>query len=319
MEEHQPIIVRRIKRGGGGHGGAWKVALADFTTAMMAFFMVLWLTASTTPKQKAAIEAYFKDPVGFISGGSPNPIDLKGSASVAQQSSADQAPRRIQIPQAQVKSMADTLERQKMQQLMAQIKKKIDQDKTLQKFKNQLLIDITDQGLRIQIVDSSGRPMFDSGSAELKYYSEDLLFALAKPLSRIDNKISITGHTDSTPYEGRPGYTNWELSADRANTARRALVAGGVRPDQIARVVGLADSVPLDSDNPRAPINRRISIIVLNKKAAETIQKNAAGSGTFDPHKPTPAQSKKAMKSLEEGTWFDKMPGQTKQSNGVQW
>lgn len=316
MEDRQPIIVKRVKKGGGHHGGSWKVALADFTTAMMAFFMVLWLTSTTSPKQKAAIQAYFKDPVGFVSGGSPNPIDLKGSASVAQQSSADQAPRKIQIPQAQVKQMADTLERQKLKQLMATIKQKINSDKTLQKFKNQLLIDMTDQGLRIQIVDSSGRPMFDSGSAQLKYYSEDLLFALAKPLSKLDNEISITGHTDSTPYEGRPGYTNWELSADRANTARRALVAGGVRADQIARVVGLADSVPLDPNDPKAPINRRISIIVLNKKAEQAIKKNAGGSSLLDLHKPTPEQSKKAMKSLEEGTWFDNTK---KTSSSVQW
>ncbi len=318
MEDRQPIIVRRIKKGGGHHGGAWKVALADFTTAMMAFFMVLWLTASTNPKQRAAIEAYFKDPVGFISGGSPNPIDLKGSASVTPQSSADQAPHKIQIPQAKVKKMADTLEKNKLKQLMNRIKDKISKDKTLQKFKNQLLIDITDEGLRIQIVDSSGRPMFDSGSAELKYYSEDLLFALAKPLAKIDNEISITGHTDATPYVGRPGYTNWELSADRANTARRALVAGGVHPNQIARVVGLGDSVPLDTKNPTAPINRRISIIVLNKKTEENIKKNAGASGSLlEQKKSSPAEKKKALKSLEEGTWFDN--ADKKKSDSVQW
>ena len=308
MEDRQPIIVRRVKKVvGGHHGGAWKVAYADFVTAMMAFFLVLWLIATSTPKQRAAIEAYFHNPTGFVSGGSAHPIDLKGSASVVQQTSADQAPNQITIPEKTVTQLADTIEQRKMQDLLQDLKNKVDTDKTLQKFKDQLLIDITDEGLRIQIVDRSKRPMFDSGSDELKYYSEDLLFSLAKLLGKLPNKISITGHTDSSPYVGRPGYTNWELSADRANAARRALVAGGVSPDQIARVEGLGDSVPFDKSDPTAPVNRRISIIVLNKKTAENIQKNASAGGDapiIDLTKPTPDQSKKAEKSLKEGDWF---------------
>ncbi|MED5467043.1 MAG: OmpA family protein, partial [Pseudomonadota bacterium] len=183
---------------------------------------------------------------------------------------------------------------------------RIENSDTLQEFKDQLLLDITDEGLRIQIVDRSGRPMFDSGRDELKYYSQDILFELAKKLGSVDNKISITGHTDATPFSGRPGYTNWELSADRANTARRALVAGGVRLEQIARVVGLSDSVLFDKDNPTAPVNRRISIIVLNKKTADSIETGAGSSDQplIDLTRPTEEQEQQAREQLEDGDWF---------------
>src|SRR5690606_17044962 len=272
----KPIVIKRVKKVvGGHHGGSWKVAFADFATAMMAFFLVLWLTATATPEQKLAVESYFKDPVGFTEGGSPNPVDLEGSASVIEEATQDQEASTIQIEDEVVDELADTLEQRRMQELFQELQERIEQNQTLQEFKDQLLIDITDEGLRIQIVDRSGRPMFDSGRAELKYYSQDILFELAKTLGSVNNKLSITGHTDATPFSGRPGYTNWELSADRANTARRALVAGGVRLEQIARVVGLSDSVLFDKDNPVAPVNRRISIIVLNKKTAEGIESGA--------------------------------------------
>ncbi|MCS5560773.1 MAG: flagellar motor protein MotB, partial [Marinobacter nauticus] len=254
--EEQPIIIKRKKKVvGGHHGGSWKVAFADFATAMMAFFLVLWLTATASPEQKRAVEGYFKDPVGFTEGGSPNPVDLEGSASVIEESTQDQEASTIQIEDEVVDELADTLEQRRMRQLFQEFQERIENSDTLQEFKDQLLLDITDEGLRIQIVDRSGRPMFDSGRDELKYYSQDILFELAKKLGSVDNKISITGHTDATPFSGRPGYTNWELSADRANTARRALVAGGVRLEQIARVVGLSDSVLFDKDNPTAPVN----------------------------------------------------------------
>lgn len=304
--EEQPIIIKRKKVvAGGHHGGAWKVAFADFATAMMAFFLVLWLTATATPEQKRAVEGYFKDPIGYTDGGSPNVVDLGGSASVVDETREDVADSDVQIEDQAVEEMAQTLEQQKMEQLFQDLKDRIEQSKTLQDFKDQLLIDITSEGLRIQIVDRSKRPMFDSGRAELKYYSQDILFELAKTLSTVDNKLSITGHTDATPFNGRPGYTNWELSADRANTARRALVAGGVGSNQIARVVGLSDSVLFNKEDPQAPVNRRISIIVMNKKAAEGIQNSAgqADEPLIDLTAPSEEQKQGAMKSLEEGNW----------------
>ncbi len=214
--EEQPIIVKRKKKVvGGHHGGSWKVAFADFATAMMAFFLVLWLTATASPEQKLAVEGYFKDPVGFTEGGSPNPVDLEGSASVINESSEDIESSDIQIEDQVVEELSQSLEQQQMEELFQDLKDRIEQNETLQEFKDQLLIDITSEGLRIQIVDRSQRPMFDSGRDELKYYSQDILFELAKTLATVNNKLSITGHTDSTPFSGRPGYTNWELSADR--------------------------------------------------------------------------------------------------------
>ena len=305
--EEQPIIIKRKKVvAGGHHGGSWKVAFADFATAMMAFFLVLWLTATASPEQKKAVEGYFRDPVGFTEGGSPNPVDLEGSASVVNEASPDIESSQIQIEDEVVDELSETLEQRRMQELFQELKDRIEQNQTLQEFKDQLLIDITDEGLRIQIVDRSGRPLFDSGRAELKYYSQDILFELAKTLGSVNNKLSITGHTDSTPFSGRPGYTNWELSADRANTARRALVAGGVRQQQIARVVGLSDSVLFDNEDPNAPVNRRISIIVLNKKTVDNIQSTAGQSDEplIDLTQPTEAEREAARERLESGEWL---------------
>jgi chemotaxis protein MotB len=226
---------------------------------------------------------------------------------VIQESTQDVAPNQIQLKDETVDQLSETLEQRRMQELFQELQDRIEQSETLKEFKDQLLIDITDEGLRIQIVDRSGRPMFDSGRAELKYYSQDILFELADTLGTVNNRLSITGHTDSTPFSGRPGYTNWELSADRANTARRALVAGGVRPEQIARVVGLSDSVLFDKENPRAPVNRRISIIVLNKKTADDIQSGASRSDKplIDLTQPSEEQQQDAMKQLEGDDWFN--------------
>lgn len=309
--EEQPIIIKRKKKVvGGHHGGSWKVAFADFATAMMAFFLVLWLTATASPEQKLAVEGYFKDPVGFVEGGARSPVDLGGSASVINEATQDIESSPVQIQDEVVDQLADTLEQRRMEQLFQDLQERIEQSETLQEFKDQLLIDITDEGLRIQIVDRSGRPMFDSGRAELKYYSQDILFELARTLGSVNNKLSITGHTDATPFVGRPGYTNWELSADRANTARRALVAGGVRIQQIARVVGLSDSVLFDKENPTAPVNRRISIIVLNKKAADSIETGAGRSDQplIDLTRPTEEQQQEARERLERGDWFEERP-----------
>lgn len=305
--EEQPIIIKRKKVvAAGHHGGSWKVAFADFATAMMAFFLVLWLTATASPEQKQAVEGYFRDPVGFTEGGSPNPVDLEGSASVVNEASLDIEPARIRIKDQVVDELAESLEQRRMEELFQALKQQIKRDATLQEFKDQLLIDITDEGLRIQIVDRSGRPMFDSGRAELKYYSQDILFKLAKTLASVNNTLSITGHTDATAFGGRPGYTNWELSADRANTARRALVAGGVHQQQIARVIGLSDSVLFNKQDPTAPVNRRISIIVLNSKTVDSIR-----SGAGQPDQPLidltrPAEEgaqEAARERLESGEW----------------
>lgn len=320
--EDQPIIIKRVKKvTGGHHGGSWKVAFADFATAMMAFFLVLWLTAGTTPEVRQAVEGYFKDPIGYTEGGSRHPIDLGGSPSIEPAQSAQDDVPKMEREVETIEEAADNVELRRMEQLLADVKKQIEQSETLSQFRDQLLLDITEEGLRIQIVDRSNRPMFDSGSAQLKYYSEDILFELAKPLSRVPNKISITGHTDSTPFVGKAGYSNWELSSDRANTARRALIAGAVAEQQIARVVGLADSVLFDRELPTAPVNRRIAIIVLNREAADDLQKKAGGNDDIiDVSGATaPDRSDQAQDSLEDGDWLDAVEERQVDPNEVQW
>ena len=302
MEDLPPIIVKKIIKKAGHHGGAWKVAFADFATAMMAFFLVLWLSASTSPEQKEAIEGYFKDPVGFVEGGSPNPVDLDGSAAVVVTSSADQQDTDIKFEDDVIEDLAEDIEQQRLQELKDVLETKIDQNETLHEFKEQLLLDITPEGLRIQIVDQSKRPMFDSGKSELKFYSEDILIELAKTISQVPNKISLTGHTDAQPFLGREGYTNWELSTDRANAARRAMVAGGIAETQVSRVVGLASSVLFDNDDALAAVNRRIAIIVLNRKAEDEIARNAGvrEAGVSE-------KTKENDRKLEGGGWFDEV------------
>tara|TARA_R100000322_G_scaffold156083_3_gene115452 strand:- start:1931 stop:2890 length:960 start_codon:yes stop_codon:yes gene_type:complete len=318
--EDQPIIIKRVKKvAAGHHGGSWKVAFADFATAMMAFFLVLWLTAGTSPEVREAVEGYFQDPIGYTEGGSRHPIDLGGSPSIEPAQSAEDDVPKMEREVETIEEVADNVELRRMEQLLADVKKQIEQSETLREFRDQLLLDMTEEGLRIQIVDRSNRPMFDSGSAQLKYYSEDILFELAKPLSQVPNKISITGHTDSAPFIGKAGYSNWELSSDRANTARRALIAGAVAEKQIARVVGLADSVLFDRELPTAPVNRRIAIIVLNRDAADDIQKNAgANDGVID-LTGEPAPTAKAQDSLKDGDWLDAAEKRQVDPNEVQW
>ncbi|MEE1868657.1 MULTISPECIES: flagellar motor protein MotB [Pseudomonas] len=280
MENNQPIIVKRVKRfGDGHHGGAWKIAFADFATAMMALFLVLWLMSTATPEQKIAIAGYFKDPIGFSESGTPYIIDLGGSPELAPEKTINPEVKSeptpdtsIQLDQDKVESMAEQVERERLELLLQELQNKVDENPELQKFKDQILFEITQDGLRIQIMDAENRPMFDLGSARLQPYFEDILLAMADTIKAVPNKISISGHTDAKPYAGTGDFGNWELSANRANAARRALVAGGYPDTQVARVVGYASSSLFDRANPLNPVNRRIDIIVLTKKAQRTIE-----------------------------------------------
>lgn len=279
-----PIVVRRRpRRKHGHHGGAWKVAYADFVTAMMAFFLVMWLIGVGTKQQRAAISEYFKNPSmaqgtatvappGKMGpgGASDSAIQLGGALDLPHGPGMDRhgaAPTKVDSKE--VEKQARQQERARLEDLMQQLHAAIQNSQALAPFKDQLLLDITPEGLRIQIVDKQNRPMFDLGSATLKSYTETILHELAGFINRVPNKISISGHTDDAPYSSDHHYGNWELSADRANAARRALLAGGLRSDKIARVVGLAASVPFDKVHPGDPINRRISIIVMTKQAED--------------------------------------------------
>lgn len=280
MENNQPIIVKRVKRfGDGHHGGAWKIAFADFATAMMAFFLVLWLLSTATPEQKIAIAGYFKDPIGFSESGTPYIIDLGGTPQLApertinpEEKSEPTPDTSLQLDKDKVETMAEQVERERLELLLQELQNKVEENPQLQKFKDQILFEITQDGLRIQIMDAENRPMFDLGSARLQPYFEDILLAMADTIKAVPNKISISGHTDAKPYSGTGDFGNWELSANRANAARRALVAGGYPDEQVARVVGYASSSLFDRANPFNPVNRRIDIIVLTKKAQRDIE-----------------------------------------------
>ncbi|EJM19784.1 flagellar motor protein [Pseudomonas sp. GM21] len=293
MENNQPIIIKRVKKyAGGHHGGSWKIAFADFATAMMAFFLVLWLLSTATPEQKIAIAGYFKDPVGFTESGTPYIIDLGGSPTLAPEKTlnpevkSEPQPDRVTIDTEQVEGMAELVEKERLELLLQELQNKVDENPQLQKFKDQILFEITQDGLRIQIMDAENRPMFDSGSARLKPYFEDILLAMADTIKAVPNKISISGHTDAKPYSGTGDFGNWELSANRANAARRALIAGSYPDQQVARVVGYASSALFDRENPFNPVNRRIDIVVLTKKAQRAIE----GSQGAEPA-PAPAHS----------------------------
>src|SRR5690554_5631304 len=279
MDNNQPIIVKRVvKRGGGNHGGAWKIAFADFAMAMMAFFLVMWLMSSATPEQKKAISGYFQDPIGFTESASPHVIDLGGTPTPSPDrtlhSDVDpalqQSESRIDAEQAQ--TFAEELEKQRLELLLQELQNKIEEDPDLTRYKDQILFEITQDGLRIQIMDAENRPMFALGSAQLQPYFEDILLAMADTVRALPNKISISGHTDAKPYAGRGDFGNWELSAGRANAARRTLVAGGYPDEQVARVVGYASSALYDREDPLNPINRRIDILVLTKRAQRSIE-----------------------------------------------
>lgn len=283
MSDKPVIVIRRVKKiqGGGHHGGAWKVAYADFVTAMMAFFLVMWLVGATTTKQRAAISEYFRNP-SPLKGQSPAPapgmngpggasnsmIKLGGSMEIPRGQSDDPFARKADSGQADDGRAA---EKRQLEALMEDLKEAISRSQALEPFKDQLLLDITPEGLRIQIVDQQNRPMFDMGSTALKPYTRDILRELSGFINQVPNHVSITGHTDTTAYARADGYGNWELSSERANAARRALVAGGMAEDKVSRVVGLGSSVLFDKQDPQNPINRRISIVVMTRAAEDAV------------------------------------------------
>lgn len=296
MENNQPIIVKRVKRfGGGHHGGAWKIAFADFATAMMAFFLVLWLMSSATPEQLIAVAGYFKDPVGFSDSGSPYVIDLGGSPEMSPNETLNPevkttpSPDTVPMEPETSETKAEQVEQERLEMLLQELQNKVEENPQLQKFKDQILFEITQDGLRIQIMDADNRPMFDVGSARLKPYFEDILLAMADTIKSVPNKISVSGHTDATPFVGNGGFGNWELSSNRANAARRALVAGSYPDEQVARVVGYASSALYDRENPYNPINRRIDIVVLTKKAQQRIEGDQNSGAAPQPAPAAPA------------------------------
>ena len=279
----QPIIIKRIKKSGHAvHGGAWKIAYADFVTAMMAFFLLMWLLGSTAKGELQGIAAYFSSPLkvamtgGDGAGNSSSVIPGGGNdltkvhGQVRRSDSETEKERRMSIDTARTERARQDAARIKA--LQSKIDAMITENPRLNEYKSQIRIDVTPDGLQIQIVDNQNRPMFDSGSALVKPYMRDILREIGAALGGVENRISLAGHTDSAPYGNSDrGYSNWELSADRANASRRELVSAGMPDAKLGRVVGLAASDLLEPDNPRAPANRRITITVLTREAEERL------------------------------------------------
>lgn len=300
-EELRPIIVKRVKKiAGGHHGGAWKIAYADFVTAMMAFFLLMWLLGSDAKGNLQGIAEYFKTPLkvamsggdgsgdssSLIKGGGKD-LTLKDGQTKKGDIEAAKKTYNLQAAEAALaKSDADRLK-----VLKAKIEAAIESNSTLKQYKKQLLLDITTEGLRIQMVDEKNRPMFASAKADLQPYTREILHEIGLALNDVPNRISLSGHTDASPYgSGEKGYSNWELSADRANASRRELIYGGMDETKVLRVVGLSSSVLFDKNDPFNPINRRISIIVMNKKAEQTASQDGgtieiANSGDVNANK----------------------------------
>ena len=279
----QPIIIKKIKKGGhGAHGGAWKIAYADFVTAMMAFFLLMWLLGSTAEGDKKGIADYFASPlkVAMMGGGSGSGDSssvVKGggtdlSRSSGQVKAGDIEAQRKSYQLKALKADQRRAEAARLEALKNKVEDVLAASPKLAAMKSQIRLDMTPDGLRIQIVDEQNRPMFDSGSAVVKPYMRELLREIGSVLAEVPNHLKLEGHTDAQPFgTGERGYSNWELSSDRANASRRELGAGGLPEARVLLVQGLASSVLFDPADPASPANRRISVIVMNRDAEDRL------------------------------------------------
>lgn len=292
--DKRPIVIRRKKVVHAHHGGAWKIALADFMTALMAFFLVLWILSIASEEERRGVAEYFSTPlVSAITGG-----DRSGSTSAIpgggpDPTHSDGERARIDSSQRTRPSMQERIFFRNLQQ---RIERAIERDPELRQLRNQMRFDLTREGLRIQLLDTDQRPMFELGSDQVAPYMRSLLRTIAPLLNELPNELSISGHTDSVPYAGGyRGYSNWELSNDRANASRRELIAGGFDPGQLLRVSGFADRVLLPETEPTDPINRRIELVVLFPEIADAIRNPSV-------MEPGAASPEAAVEALEAST-----------------
>ncbi len=278
-QSHPIVIVKKRKHKGGGHGahGSWKIAYADFMTAMMAFFLVMWLISISSPKELIQIAEYFRTPLATAVTGGPrvsnsdSPIPGGGDDYTQQQGEVKKEPN--------IDELKKRMEQNRLKKIRGELDQLIESDPKLRALRQYLKIDLVQEGLRIQIIDSQNRPMFKTGSADVESYMRDILRAIAPVLNEVPNKISLSGHTDDYPYAtGDRGYSNWELSADRANASRRELVAGGLDDGKVLRVIGMANTMKLQQHGGDDAINRRISLLVLNAQAEQAILNENAES-----------------------------------------
>lgn len=284
--EVQPIIIRRKRRGhAGGHGGSWKVAFADFMTSLMAFFLVMWLVGQKQ-EVKEAVAGYFRDPGKFFHEGRSGV--LKGSQDVIKSDDPTiglkNAPqKRDAIPTPQ--------EKQQMQIAATNILKELEKQEAFARLKKNIKIQLTSEGLRITLNEGeNGTAFFEPGSAKLLQKSAVILMVIARELGKIHNRLVMEGHTDAG-YIGQTGYTNWELSADRANAARELMEVSGLYKGQVREVRGYADSFPMIANNPSDPRNRRVTILVLYEATEKQYDQVEVGSDIFSDSTSAPAQN----------------------------
>jgi len=326
VADERPVIIKRIKKiSGGHHGGAWKVAYADFVTAMMAFFLLLWLLNAVTEEQKQGIAQYFRPTIAFqntsatfaVLSGQAQPMETMDGGTASQSDIEDpeltdatqpepatgEGAKPVDLQEAEA-TVAQAEEKQ-LQEIKDEVKKVIDETPDLQGMERNLKIDKTEEGIRIQLLDQEKVSMFPSGSAAMNPRSAELLQKVAQIVKDLPNKIEISGHTDATPYAGNANYTNWELSTDRANASRRVLVESGIDAGRLKTVEGRADTDPFVKDNPLDPQNRRISIVLLRepKPASATPAPRSEPPAELVPNEPAqPAPAEAAPAQPETGT-----------------
>lgn len=318
----QPIIIKRIKKGGhAAHGGAWKIAYADFVTAMMAFFLLMWLLGSTTDGDRKGISDYFASPMKVAMQGGSGAGDsshvIKGGGqdftrTDGQVKRGETEAERRTINLKALKAEQRRAEAARLDELKKKVEDVLASNPKLAAMSSQIRLDMTPDGLRIQIVDDQNRPMFDSGSAVVKPYMRDLLRQIAEVLLEVPNRLTMEGHTDAAAFAGDGkgqgqgnrvlAYGNWELSSDRANASRRELVAGGLPDTRMLRVQGLAASSLFDRDDPLNPTNRRISIIVMNRDAEDRVLRTFAEAPDVPPVSPATPEPKDGAKNLPVAT-----------------
>jgi chemotaxis protein MotB len=316
----QPIIIKRIKKGGHSpHGGAWKIAYADFVTAMMAFFLLMWLLGSTTEGDRKGISDYFSSPMkvsmqgGRGAGDSSHVINGGGqdfTRTEGQVKRGETEAERRTINLKALKAEQRRAEAARLDELKKKVEDVLASNPKLAAMSSQIRLDMTPDGLRIQIVDDQNRPMFDSGSAVVKPYMRDLLRQISEVLLEVPNRLTMEGHTDAAAFAGDGkglgnkglAYGNWELSSDRANASRREMVAGGLPDARMLRVQGLAASSLFDRDDPLSPTNRRISIIVMNRDAEDRVLRTFAEAPEVPPVGPATSDPKDGAKNLPVAT-----------------
>ncbi|BAC24179.1 motB [Wigglesworthia glossinidia endosymbiont of Glossina brevipalpis] len=278
MKKNSPMILIRWKKSqhSGHHGGSWKIAYADFMTAMMAFFLVMWLLSTSTPQQREQIADYFRIPMkdsvqnSSKSSISPIPMPKQGGDNIDNKTNNIKNRERELNHQKDIRRLNKT--RYNLQQMLRN-------NPRLRDFQSNMKITLVHEGLRIEIIDSKKRPMFTTGGKEIAPYMRYIMRILAPVLNELPNRISLAGHTDNQPYiNGERGYSNWELSADRANASRRELIEGGLMNDKILRVIGMANTMSDVNKHHHHASQRRISIIILTKQQEEAIKKENSES-----------------------------------------